>query len=252
VKGTSFQQPYEFKLEVEGESWNQGEPLRGSLLIKNHGGAPAALSGVQVKLAYGGLKKVHAKSAEAFDDLASAPLELSGELGAGEERRVSWEFKTTRDTPITDNVNSPFVLYGHGESAVTLAPLQLNIQPDPLIQEVMNSLRIQFRFVPKALKFRKKGVEGKFEPPTSQAFASLDYVLVGFGFEGDVLELEYIFHMKKVEATAVGGEVKKDLRKVKQSMRPDQYKVSSGRWNHEHIEATISEALSQVETKLGF
>jgi len=37
MKGTFFQKPLELELNIEGESWKQGDSVYGNLVVKNHG-----------------------------------------------------------------------------------------------------------------------------------------------------------------------------------------------------------------------
>jgi len=69
MKGTIFQKPFEFNLRVEGESWAQGDPISGSLIIRNHSGEPVSLGDIRVLLGYADLRHVRAKSPEAFEIL---------------------------------------------------------------------------------------------------------------------------------------------------------------------------------------
>ena len=51
MKGTFFQKPLELNLLVEGETWRQGDPITGSLTIKNHGSTEFALSELRMQVA---------------------------------------------------------------------------------------------------------------------------------------------------------------------------------------------------------
>ena len=96
------------------------------------------------------------------------------------------------------------------------------------------------------MKFVKAGVEAKMDPPDSPAFAKLEYLTVGFGFEGEALEVTYKFNVKQLEATAAAIDTKKAKKAITQKFEPTQYRTTTGRFNHERVEAAIREALATL------
>ena len=66
MRGAFFQKPLEFRLLVEGESWNQGDPIAGSLSVMNHGAEEIPHHEMAIFLACGELGKVRLKSPDAF------------------------------------------------------------------------------------------------------------------------------------------------------------------------------------------
>src|SRR4051794_33986369 len=112
MKGISFQKPLEFNVKVDGESWNQGDPVLGELLVKNHGSDAQSLAEVFVQLAYGELKRVRVRDPDAFELLGSTKFDLNGSLSPLEEKSFRWKFQTERNCPITDASGSLFLVYG--------------------------------------------------------------------------------------------------------------------------------------------
>lgn len=247
MKGVFFQRPLEFKLQINGESWDQGDAVSGTLMIKNHG-PRLSLADAQVHLAHGNLKQVRAKASDAFELLGSSPMPTI-DLATGAEASLDWSFTTDRNCPITDSSGGLFVLYGRGSITEQMGQLQLAIRPYEVIQDFLSEFTTQFRFVTKALKAGSRStVDAKLVPPDSRAFASLDYVVVKMSFDGDVMNLRYVFTMKKIEAK----KKKKKKKDVVQSMTKESYRTSTGRFDHERAVVLIKEALGEVESKLGF
>ena len=119
-----------------------------------------------------------------------------------------------------------------------------------MIQELVRTFEIAFRFVKGATRYAKGGwVEQKLEPPDSKAFTMLEQLLLLARFEGEMLELQYQFEVKKMEPGPGSVEVKKGRRAHEQRLGPDDYRISSGRIHHDRLEAMIREALSGVEQK---
>lgn len=251
MKGTFFLKPLEFSLRVEGESWRQGEAIAGTLVAKNHG-VQALPSGFQVKLARGTLKKVHQKVPGAFYEILSTFSALTGEIAPQAELSHSWRFQTDRNCPITDNTESLFLLYGCESEPEKMGHLQVTIKPDPVIEEFLKAFQIEFRFVVKSFKSSKRGVDVKLTPPDSRLFMMLDYAVLSFRFEGDALHVGYVFNLKDIQASSASVDVKKKKREFKQTFAPGEYRLSSGRFNHERLEAAAAEAVKQVEGKTLF
>jgi hypothetical protein len=237
MKGLFFQKPLEYILNITGESWKQGDAIAGTLNVKSH--APdSEIPSAQVHLAYGHLKKAHAKDPKAFAIIQSA------------EATPDWSFKTDRNIPITDSVHSLFILYGSGEDLSKFGHLQLVMQPYWIIQEFIKELEVGFRFVLKTMKSNKGVLQAKIAPPTSRSYAAVEQGLLSFQFNGEVLEVGATFDVKKVEATASSVDTKKEKRAAEKSFSPLDYLTPSGRFNHDKMEGAIREILSVAESKV--
>ncbi|HAR41551.1 MAG TPA: hypothetical protein DCS07_02800 [Bdellovibrionales bacterium] len=259
MKAVLFQKPLEYVLQIRGESWHQGETLQGELKIKNHLAEEISLKGLQVFVAQGQLKKVRLKSADAFERVSDFLLQNTPEkLRAQEELVLPWTCKLDRNCAISDSSDSPFLLYGKEESG--MGHLQLMVIPDPLVQEILKLLEIQFRFVRKSQRSGQKSgqksghestiaVETKFVPPSAKAFAMIEQLLLSSRFEADQLLLKYEFQIRKITATAASLEVSKEKRAFEQRFTLAQLNTASGRFNFEHVEKAVQEILSQIEAK---
>jgi hypothetical protein len=252
MKGVSFQKPLELRLEIDGENWQQGDPVAGRLTVKNHGPEPLALAEMGVHLGYGKLKKVHQKGGDALEIIASKLMSANESVRAGQETTFEWSFQTDRNCPITDNLSSMFILYGRGANPEQLGALQLTVRPYSLIREFVDAVTTQFRFVAKGQKSSKGVVETKLAPPDSKGFAMLESLVLRMRFEGEKLEATYVFNVKGMEASAAAVDLKKKKKEVHQSFLPTDYLTSTGRVNHERLEAAIKTALSEVESKISF
>lgn len=244
MKGVCFQKPFEFNLQVEGETWRQGDPIQGRLTVRNRSDQPARLEGNAVSLGYGALKKVHGKKDGALEILDSVPFSDQSVPAQG-ETSLPWKFTTDRNSPITDASASLFILYGSG------GVLQLRFDPDSVVQSFLDTLQVQFRFVKKSQKSNKAGcIVTKFDPPTAKGFSLVEQLAIATQFEGDTLHVGYSFDVKKLEATAASAEMKKSKKEFEQAFTPLDYRVTSGRFNHEQIEAAIREVMTQIESKI--
>jgi len=258
VKATFFQKPLEFNLNIEGESWRQGDTVSGSLLVKNHGSEAVDASEIHVVLAHGAISKVRKKDAGAFTPIATQSMgpnvsghDLSGKIPPAGQASFSWKFETERNCTVTEKGTSLFILYGRTESLDapdtnnSLGQIQLVIHPYFIIEEYLKSLQTQFHFVLKSLKSSKGWLQCKIAPPASRNFASVEQLLLSFRFEGDVLQVHYLFDVKKLEALAATTSLSKQEREFEQSFNSMQY-LRNGRFNFDLIEASIRDVMTQL------
>ena len=252
MKGTIFQKPLEFQIRIDGETWNQGDRVSGELTIKNHGPEPVPLSAVKVLLAHGGLKKVHARAVGAFKVQSQTSITEPEKLAPTGETVFPWFFPLDRNSPVSDNSASLFLVYGQCDVLEKAGQLQLNVQPFAIIQEFLKTLEIDFRFVRKNQKALKAGLEVKLDPPDSRSFSSVDQLALNFRFEEETIHIHYVFHIRKVEPTATSAEVTKQTRELEQQLEKNHYTLPSGRPNHAAMASSIREALDLVESKVLF
>jgi hypothetical protein len=197
MKGMSFQNGVEFRITIDGESWSQGETIRGRLESK-----PSA-SGM-VLLTEGTDKKVKSKSADAFVVLAEknftqAPFE--------------WDFEIPIDARITDKSGGLYILYGHGETIEKLGQLRLNILPHTLLKDLIDLFSTHFRFALKSFTAGKKGLtEVKLDPPSGKEWSMLEQLTVLGKNNGSELECKFLFQRNEVDATK-GGLASKSVKR---------------------------------------
>ncbi len=83
MKGTFFNKPLEYKIDIKGESWGQGSKVAGTLSISNHGTDEIDLSQIGCHLCFTNIKKLKAKDVKAFqliDSILSPNKTLAAKL----------------------------------------------------------------------------------------------------------------------------------------------------------------------------
>lgn len=243
MKGMFFRKPFEFSLEVAGESWKQGEKISGVLRVKNHSAETGP--GYQVCLARASLKKVKDKALGAMTILETR----SWDADSG-ETSFPWEFETSSSFPITDSTESAYLLYGSGENPDELGRLQLLVEPSPEIQGFIGVFETEFRFVKKGWKQSKRGVEVKLAPPASKAFAMLERAVLTFECRNELLLVDYDFQVKKVNADAASLSVTKASKNFAQELELKAFRTPYGRLDSDQMGKWIREAIDQVESKV--
>jgi hypothetical protein len=246
MKGALFQKPFEFSVEIEGESWHQGQTLTGTLRARSHGSAEELLEGVRVALACGDLSAVRKKDEGAFEILDSLLLESGRRLPPGGEETLPWSFPLDRNCVVTSSRESLYILYGRGESAPKLGALQLIVGPDPVLLELVKVFQIGHRFVVKSARSVKGRVEFKLAPPATRAFGALEQCTLSCRFEGERLEARYIFQLKRIDPETGALILKKEKMEFDQSFGPEQYLTPGGRLASERFEASVKEVFLQA------
>jgi len=246
MKGTFFQKPLEYKLYVEGESWNQGDRITGTLTIKNHQGDLPSPSEASLYLGLGQSKKVKAKADHAFTDLIPIALKNSENGSRGE---LTWETQLKPNCSITHTGSSLYFLYGKGEDPNQLGQLQANVIPRSIFLELIKIFEITFRFIVKFKKPKNDSVEVKLSPPDGKAYPSIEHLNLLIRMNEDNMEVKYIFSVKELDVSTSALIIKKVKKEFEQSFTPDQYQVAfNQRLNHDVILKSIEAVFAELKS----
>ena len=154
MKGTFFSKPLEWNIETVGESWQQGEILKGTLKVKNHGSEAMDLTGTGVGLAFADIKKVQTRAEGAIKPEATESLEGKN-LDPGSEVTLDFSFPLSSNGPVTDKKSSYYLSFGKN---FIEGQLQLKIEPKALYSKIVGLLDTFYRFKMKEYKTSKKGL----------------------------------------------------------------------------------------------
>ncbi len=252
MKGLFFQRPLEFRLLVDGESWRQGDTVKGTLIVKNQGTSEVQTAGIGVWLAHAAGTKVAQKKEDAFTALADRAFSEPSSIAPGADVQMSWEFPLDVNCPITDKSKSLYLVYGQGNPTPLLGQLQLKVQPFQAIQDYLAILNTEFRFVIKSMKSSKGYVEVKLEPPTAKAYVSVEGLTLSCRIADGKMEFEYDFEMKKVQAGPASMKLDKSHKNYEFAYAPNEYLLQSGRFNYVRIEQDMKAMLDQVGSGISF
>lgn len=253
MRATLFKEGLEFKLEITGERWIQGQNVEGELSIKNLGNNPAQLKNLSIRLAWGDFKKVKSRDAKAFQILDTHALGSAVELKPKDEKSWKWSFTLPHDCQITEKSGSLYILYGDEENPVYSGDLQLTIGPKELYLEIIKLMENFMRFKLKDLSSKKGLVQAKFQPPQSKEFAALDGLQIGLGLENQELNLSYEFKVKKINLSQTNTDLKmaKDISKLQQKWDPRRYLIGQS-IDQDFALKQLQAALESVKTKSMF
>jgi len=248
MRGVSIQKPLEFRLEVPIETATQGDVIPCTVTVKSHGSGPIPLSQLSLQLALGNLKKVKAKSEDAFELIAAAQLDRSLIVAPGEQVSASWEFTLDRNAPIAEKSQTPFLLYGNAESSALLGQLPLAVNMHPHYRAVFDTCETVLSLINKGESWKDGYTCVKYKAPDLRKFSLVDEILISIRFVDESLELLYQFKVKKMEATSTSMNFKKGKVEVVQKWTAQEYLFGGGFIRQEFVEKMLEEAMSVVVT----
>ena len=248
MRSVFIQKPLEFRLEVPLDAAIQGEPVPCTLTVKNHGTEPAPLPQLSLVLGLGVLKKVKAKAEDAFDTLDRAQLDVAQVVLPGAQIVSSWEFTLYRNAPISDKNQTPFLLYGNGESPADLGQIPLTVTMHPHARAIFDTCETVFSLINKGETWKDGYTVVKYKAPDLRKFSLVDEILIAVRCVDHSLELAYTFKVKKIDATATTLNFKKGKAEVTQTWTPQDYLFGGEFIRQEFVEKMLDEAFSVVAT----
>lgn len=248
MKGTFFSKPLEWNIETTGESWQQGDTLKGVLKVKNHGAEKANLADMGVALSYADIKKVHSRAEGALKPEVKETFKNT-ELGAGESAEVEFSFPISANSPVTDKKASYYLGFGRNFSE---SNLQVKVEPKALFMKVIGLMDTFQRFKLKEFKGTKKGVEFKLIPPTSRDMANIESLLLTFSMEGENLHLKFDFQVKKLDHSSVTSKISKESLTIEKILSQKEYSLGRDMINQDQLLKNVEAVLSEVKMKSVF
>jgi len=247
MKGFFFQHPLEYHLVAEGEEWEQGDQIHGTLRVKNTANNSVTLEILQTGLAYGVFKKIKEKKVDAWSDLQTQVVAQNISFSPQEEQHYNWEFDLASDYPITDKAGSLFLFYGN-ENIYSQGRIDVRMKLMPILHSFLQTFETQFRFQKKYEKSKQEFTEVKLVPPDSKDFPTLDHVLCFLRIHEKVMEIKYNFKMKALGRDKTQEQLKamRKNREFQQHFTEEQY-AQGGFSNRECFRQAIQEAVEMAK-----
>ena len=248
MKGAFFSKPLEWNIETDKESWLQGENITGILRIKNHGTESVDLTDAGVAIAHADIKKVHARADGAMKFDAKA-LFIGTELKGQGQKELPFSLALPANCPVTDKKASYYITYGkkHSENH-----LMLKVEPKVIFGRVIGLMDTFLRFKLKEYKAAKNGVEYKLIPPTAREMANLDSLNLIFYMEGENLQMEYDFQVRKLDASGPVNKINKVSVKILKVLTPREFSLGKDMINQDTLLKSIESVLNEVKLKSVF
>lgn len=238
MKGTFFVKPLEYKVNLEGDEWFQGDSLKGTLKIESHGEADLTNKGVF--LAETNIKKLKGKDEAGFKVINKIMSE-----GASD---INFEFDLPLNAMITEKAQSLYILVGEEGSLVEGGALQLSIRPHAMVDGLLEILSNRLRFKVKGLKNKKGLIEATLKAPDSKEFSSIMSSKLLIQYHGETIDLKYQFKVKVVDFTSMSGKGKDEIKEFSQTLGKKDFEIY-GSINQDGIHKAMDSILDEVRVK---
>jgi hypothetical protein len=252
MRSVYIQQPLEYQIDVEGESWNQGEVVKGQIRIRNMSSKTVAVKTSQIILAHGLKKAFKEGTMVPWEVLEKQVVAQDIALQAGSELTLGWNFNLSTDCPITDKQGGLYLLFGGDETLTEGGRLNLQINLHPILQNYLQTFTTQFRFLEKYQKRKSELTEVKLIPPDSREYPNMDYVLCFLRIHDEQLEAHYRFKMSGLGRTGEKMTITKKNRELEQSIPQGKYLQPGGFPNRACFRENIDQALNIARPEVIF
>jgi hypothetical protein len=252
MRSVYIQQPLEYQIDVEGESWNQGEVVKGQIRIRNMSSKTVAVKTSQIILAHGLKKAFKEGTMVPWEVLEKQVVAQDIALQAGSDLTFGWNFNLSTDCPITDKQGGLYLLFGGDEALTEGGRLNLQINLHPILQNYLQTFTTQFRFLEKYQKRKSELTEVKLIPPDSREYPNMDYVLCFLRIHDEQLEAHYQFKMSGLGRTGEKMTVTKKNREIEQSIPQGKYLQPGGFPNRACFRENIDQALNIARPEVIF
>ena len=252
MRSVYIQQPLEYQIDVEGESWNQGEVVKGQIRIRNMSSKTVAVKTSQIILAHGLKKAFKEGTMVPWEVLEKQVVAQDIALQAGSDLTFGWNFNLSTDCPITDKQGGLYLLFGGDEALTEGGRLNLQINLHPILQNYLQTFTTQFRFLEKYQKRKSELTEVKLIPPDSREYPNMDYVLCFLRIHDEQLEAHYQFKMSGLGRTGEKMTVTKKNREIEQSIPQGEYLQPGGFPNRACFRENIDQALNIARPEVIF
>lgn len=252
MRSAFFQQPLQYKIEIDGENWYQGEEIKGKLIIRNMSSETVVVNASQVILAYGLKKSIKEGSESPWEVLEKIVLTKNISLPAGDEQSYEWNFQLATDCPITDKQGGLYLLFGGEDTLSEGGRIDLPVSLHPILQNFLQTFSTQFFFLEKYQKRKSEWTEVKLVPPESKEYPNLDFVRCLLRISQEQLEAHYLFKMSGLGRSGEKMTVTKKNRELKQKILPENYLQPGGFPNRACFRENINEALNIARPEVIF
>ena len=245
MRGTFFVSGVEIVLEIQGESWQQGEEILVSGEVKGHGKS-IDLNDWSLRLIMADQRKVKKKDPKAFtllQELSWKDIELK------EDYSFEHKFVLIKNTAISDGTHTLALQAGPSSVPYDCGLLYLSIKPWKPIELILELFENFQRFKLKSLKNKLKKLEAKMSAPKTTELGAVDGLdLLIERIEGG-LGLHFTFNVKKLAYGPNGVEAKKAKIVLEKELIGKDLFSFGDTLNQENILKVFEDIIEQIKTK---
>lgn len=248
MKGTFFSKPLEWNIETNGESWQQGDTLKGVLRLKNHGSEAFPLQDCGVCLAHAEIKKVHSRAEGALKATDKHSFSEQ-EIPANGSVELPFTFVISPNGAVTDKKSSYYL--GFGKNFIE-GQLQVKVEPKLLYSKIIGLMDTFQRFKLKEYKAVKTGIEFKLIPPTARDMANIESLLLTFSMDGEELNMKFDFQVKKLDTSTSSTKINKESVAIQKTLSQKEYSLGRDMINQDQLLKALESVISEVKMKSVF
>ena len=215
MRALYFAKPLEYRLEVSGEEFVQGQALTGTLCVINRGSAALDQLSLELGLAYGVFREIKEDGNRSLTILEHSQLAKGFSLQPGEEKKEAWELLLGNAAPIISKEGSPFIVYGADLKQLgARGQIDLPVGLSPPVSAFIATLENHYAFEARASKCEGALLETSFKPPGS--YPLLNELTISMKIDDKAVTLVFNGKGKGIRGGAAGGLVfkKKSTKKT--------------------------------------
>jgi hypothetical protein len=241
MKGTFFNKPIEYNINISGESWKQGDQLSGTFTVIEHSKVGINKSKYGCHLCFCKIKKFNSKDIKAIKVLESKKL-------ISDKNELNFTFDLRQNCPITDSIGSLYIIYGDIDSPFESGSLQLKITPISPILYFTQIFEQFYRFKLRAFKNKKDNIEVLVIAPDSKEWVGIQKMAIQMKMVGDELNLLFNINIKKLDFSNDLNKTKDEKIEIIKVLTKNQYELY-GIANQDGIKKVIDEVLNEIKIK---
>jgi hypothetical protein len=248
MRGIFIEQPWQLTLEVDGESFTQGQSVSGRVSVQNLSNEPQKLENLKTILVVGNKKKIKERDPEAFSALNEQLLIEEANVATGESRAFDFKFDLDVNCPNTEKASGVYVQCSLNDDLAQKCFLELNVTPHEIITQFLVVFENLFRFKVKSFKNKKDGLEATVIVPGGKELSSVQQLKMLFNVSGKDLVINYQTKVTKMDFSDGQMQSKSSVQKFEQTLTEKDYSVF-GSVNQEGISKAVESYLDTVKLK---
>lgn len=247
MRALYFAKPLEYRLEVSGEEFEQGQPLAGTLCVTNRGSAVLDDLMLELGLAYGVFREIKEEGNQSLTLLEGSQLAKGFSLEPGAEKKEAWELPLGNAAPIMSKEGSPFLLYGANLKQVgARGQINLPVGLSSPASAFIATLENHYAFESRASICAGALLETRFKPPGS--YPLLDELTVTMKIDHKAVTLVFKGKGKGIRGGAAGGLIAKHS-STKKTIPLEKFGFDRGRPNRGLYRELIDAMMPKIAVK---
>jgi hypothetical protein len=242
MRGTFVADSCTFQIEIEGESWRQGDDIS---VRWNVTGAKPANQKIGLALALIDLRKIKKNDPKGIQLIEAIEY-------AEDTFNYEYKFALDQNASISDGTWTVSIVCGDLNKPLELKRLDLTITAWERIEEIITLIENFKRFKMKTLKNKKSLLDAKFSVPTSKEYGAIEGLNIHFtrpAGEQAPLSMDFLFKTKKLTYSGAGVETTKATIKIERKLIKKDYCAFGDSLNQEKLLGIFDEVFAEVSRR---